>query len=162
MFHAEETNIGKGASCLNENQIKDFLRARIIEELNHPCTIYSINNCYDKVRLVSNQNSTNINVNAGSHQFLTTLKNQGHKFDEICFDYFRMSNSYTANTFQSNFFRNLKQFEEYKLLNIPANTQSGLPEVYLPFTPHFFAHIHGFHFDKVYVIRYICDSIYHN
>ena len=154
MFSAEETSSNK-LTPINENQAKDFLRARIVEEINHPCSVYSINNCYDKLRDENSINSTNINMNAGCHQFLNHLIEKGYVFDEICFDYFRMSNAYTASTFQSNFFRNLRMFKEKKLLNYPANTRSGRPEIYLPFTPHFFSHIHGYNFAAEYTIRYI-------
>ena len=35
---------------LNSHQKTDFIRGVILEELCHPCRVYSLNNCTDKVR----------------------------------------------------------------------------------------------------------------
>ena len=40
---------------INDNQIKGFIRDKIVEELLYPCSVFSINNCYDKLRDKSSQ-----------------------------------------------------------------------------------------------------------
>ena len=50
---------------INDNQIKDFLRATIIEDRFHPCVVHSIYNCYDELRgNIMTTFKNDINVNA--------------------------------------------------------------------------------------------------
>ena len=58
------------------------------------------------------------------------------------------------------FFKNLKN-DKMKLLKVPAKTSSGLPEIYLPFTPRFF-HVHGLNLQDHYTIEYITNTELNN
>jgi hypothetical protein len=55
------------------------------------------------------------------------------------------------------FFENLKTMAKKKLFNVPAKTISGLPEIYLPFQPHFFSHVHGLNLQEYYPIEYVTN-----
>ena len=66
-----------------------------------------------------------------------------------------MSNAYTASHFPNHFFNNMKLLKKCRILNNSANTHLGSPALYLPFTLHFFTHIHGLNFAQEFVINYI-------
>ena len=107
--------------AINENQIKVFLRATIIEDIYHPCIVHSINNYDDELRGNRNIKSRNdINVKVCSRFFIPSMKKRKLKLDEICFDYFRMQNFYVASMFGPTFFENLKAMVTEDLFNIPA------------------------------------------
>ena len=144
---------------INENQIKDFLRATIIEEIHHPCIVHSISNLGDELRGNRNIKSRNdINVKVCSRFFIPSMRKRNWKIDEISFDYFRMQNSYVGSMFGPKFFENLKEMVTHNLFNIPAQTTSGRPEIYLPFSPHFFMHVHGINLGECYAINYITTN----
>ena len=91
---------------INENQIKDFLRATIIEEIHHSCIVHSISNLGDELRgnrIIKSRND--INVKVCSRFFIPNMRKRNWKIDEICFDYFRMQNSYVGSLFWSEIFR---------------------------------------------------------
>ena len=144
---------------INENQIKDFLRATIIEEIHHPCIVHSISNLSDELRgNTTIQSKNNINVEVCSRFFIPSMLKRNWKIDEISFDYFRMQNSYVGSMFGPKFFLNLKQMVTNNLFNIPAQTTSGRPEIYLPFSPHFFMHVHGINLGECFAINYITTN----
>ena len=65
-----------------------------------------------------------------------------------------MMDSYSSTKLGKLFFENLKKMAKMKLLNVPAKTSSRLPEIYLPFTSHFF-HVHGLNLQEHYAIEYV-------
>ena len=81
---------------VNPNQVKDFLRAIIVEDLFYPCTVHSVNMCGDELRGNDESNNNQLNMDAGHREFVDELIRRSWKIDEICCDHFRMIDSYST------------------------------------------------------------------
>mgnify|MGYP001314708819 CR=1 FL=1 len=52
----------------------DFVRGIIIEELNHPCQVYSVNGCTDEVRNDENNGERELNIDwSNTNEYLVTI-----------------------------------------------------------------------------------------
>ena len=62
----------------------------------------------DELRNSTAQNPREINMNASNRRFLKEMKEKQWILDEICFDHFRMMDSYSTNRLSKSFFENIK------------------------------------------------------
>ena len=151
-------NTRKCSRNINENQMTDFIRGIIIEELNHPCQVYSVNGCTDEVRNDENNGERELNIDLNTNAFIDALLENKWKIDMVFLDHFRMYSGYTSNSFSKGFFEGLKRMGERKILKQEAKTLSGKGEICLPFTPHFFAHVHGMKLNEYFKIEYLTED----
>ena len=142
---------------INDSHIKDFLRASILEDIFNPCCVYTVTTCGDELRHNDTLSKNESNVDVCTKEFIPQIIEKGWKIDEICLDHYRMMDSYSSTKLGRLFFENLKTLAKMKLLNVPAKTISGLPEIYLPFQPHFFFHVHGLNLEEYYTVEYVTN-----
>ena len=114
----------------------------------------------DELRDSNHDNPREINMDASNRKFVQEMKDKKWILDEICFDYFRMMDSYSTNRLSKSFFENIKGLAGSGVLRNNARTKSGKAEIYLPFMPHFFFHVHGMRFEDHYTVEYVTEKEY--
>ena len=66
-------NTRKCSKNINENQMTDFVHGIIIEELFHPCQVYSVNGCTDEFRNDENNGERDLNIDLNTSALLDAL-----------------------------------------------------------------------------------------
>ena len=101
-------NTRKCSRNIIENQMTDFVRGIIIEELNHPCQVYSVNGCADEVRNDENNGERELNIDLDTPAFMNALIKNKWKIDMVFLDHFRMYSGCTSNSFTKEFLKLVK------------------------------------------------------
>ena len=108
---------------INPSQIKDFLRASILEDIFHPCCIHTVTMCGDELRHNDTLSQNELNVDVCTKDFITQIIEKGWKIDEICMDHYRMMDSYSSSKLGKSFFENLIISALPEIVN-PLNTKN--------------------------------------
>ena len=118
--------------------MSDFLRAIVLENMFHPCKVYTVTICNDEVRNAEYLGNDAINCNINDRAFLTEIRNKRWQVDQIFIDHYRNSNPYLVEMLKPQFFRHLKELgrETDDILAETAISESGRAEIYIPFAPY--------------------------
>ena len=102
-------NTRKCYKQINANQMTDFVRGIIIEEMFHPCQVYSVNGCTDEVRNNEINGERELNVDLNTSAYIDALLENEWKIDMVFLDHFRMYSGYISSSFGKGFFEGLKK-----------------------------------------------------
>ena len=113
--------------------------------------------CKDQIRDSPFLSHYEMNLDVSSKEFISALQLSNWSIDKICLDYFRMRNTYLNTRFKRQFFLNLKELANNKIL---TDTRSGphQGQIYLPFCPHMFYYIHVTQMDEEFEIKYLFEN----